>query len=62
MSFLKDLLRNFLILGVIRVVLFLLFPDMMKQVYGTFEALFGLFVIIILLLFSLPRKRRARRA
>ena len=62
MSFLKDLLRNFLILGVIGVVLFLLFPDMMKQVYGTFEALFGLFVIIILLLFSLPRKRRARRA
>ena len=61
MSFLKDLLRNFLILGVIGVVLFLLFPDMMKQVYGTFGALFGPFLIVVLLLFSFPRKRRARR-
>jgi hypothetical protein len=58
MDFLKDLLRNLALLLIIGVVLFILFPDTMKQVFQLYGALFGPLAIILLVVAALPRKRR----
>jgi len=61
MQFLKDFLRNLLILVVIGVVLYLLYPAMMGQVLQVYGALFGPIAIILLVVFALPRKKRTRK-
>lgn len=60
MQFIKDLFRNILILGFIGIVLFFLFPDMMRQVFDLYGQLLGPLVIIILMVIALPTKRRRR--
>jgi hypothetical protein len=60
MQFLKDLLRNLLFLVVIGVVLYLLYPTMMGQVFQVYSSLFGPIAIILLVVFALPRKKRSR--
>ncbi|MPM37318.1 hypothetical protein SDC9_83928 [bioreactor metagenome] len=60
MQFLKDLIRNLLILVVIGVVLYLLYPTMMGQVFQVYGSLFGPVAIILLVVFALPRKKRSR--
>jgi Na+/serine symporter len=58
MEFLKNLLRNLAILIVIGLVLLIISPDLMKQVYQFFGALFGPLVILILIVGALPRRRK----
>jgi hypothetical protein len=61
MQFLKDFLRNLLILVVIGVALYLLYPSMMGQVLQVYGALFGPIAIVLLIVFALPRKKRTRK-
>lgn len=61
MQFLKDFIRNILLLVIIGVVLFALFPKIMGQVFELYGALFGPLVLIILVVAALPRKRRGNR-
>lgn len=62
MQFIKDLARNLLILIVAGYVIYLISPDIMGQVYHLFGALFGPFIIVLLLVVTaLPRRRRSRR-
>ena len=58
MQFFKDFVRNLVILVVIGAVLFLMFPDMMKQVYELYGMLFGPLAIVILIVIALPRAKR----
>jgi hypothetical protein len=45
---------------IIGIVLFILFPDMMRQVFELYGALIGPLAIIILLVAALPRKNKGR--
>ena len=60
MHFLKDLFRNLAILIVIGLVVFFMYPDLMKQVGGVFGSLFGPLAILMVIVFALPRRRRSR--
>jgi len=59
-QFLKRLLFNIVFLGVIGMALLFIFPDIMKQVYQFFGALFGPLAILMVIVFALPNKRRRR--
>jgi hypothetical protein len=61
MKYLKDLGFNFLILLVIGIALFVIFPDMMRQIFQIYGALFGPLIFLMVLVIALPRKRRRRR-
>jgi len=53
-----DWFRNIILLGIIIFVLFLISPDMMRQVFQVYGALLGPIAILMLAIFSLPRKSR----
>ncbi len=59
MQFLKDFLRNLAILIGIGLVVYLIYPDIMKQVYEFFGLLFGPLARITVIVFALPRKRKS---
>ncbi len=59
--FLKNLLRNLLILGAIFIVLFIVSPGMMSQVYNALGQLFGPLLIVIIIVAALPRKSRSSK-
>ena len=61
MQFLKDFIRNLVLLLIIGLVLFIAFPGMMNQVFQLYAALLGPVVILIVIVAALPRKRRKRR-
>ncbi len=59
MEFAKNFLRNLILLGVIGVVLFIVFPDMMSQIFGLYGALFGPgLVLLVIIVAALPRKNQ----
>ena len=60
MQFLKDLLRNLAILIVIGLVLYFMYPDMMKQVFQLYGLLFGPLVIFIVIVAAFPRRKRSK--
>ena len=60
MQFLKDLLRNLALLIVIGIILLLVAPAMMKQVYELFGALFGPMLLLLIVVAALPRRKRSR--
>lgn len=60
MRFLKDLLRNLAILIGILIVIYMISPDIMGQVFELFGSLFGPLAIVALIVFALPRRRRSR--
>ena len=60
MQSLKGFLRNLGALLIIGLVLFVLFPDMIKQVFHLYGALLGPLFILMLIIAALPRKRRNR--
>lgn len=60
MQFLKDLLRNLLILAVIGIALLIFFPQIMSQVYNTLGLLFGPLIIVLVVVFALPKKTRKK--
>jgi hypothetical protein len=61
MQFIKDLLRNILILFVIGLALLYIFPDIMNQVIGILGGLFGPMVLLFLIISALPRKHGRSR-
>ncbi len=58
MQFLKAFLRNLVFLFVLGIVLLILFPTQMSQIYQLYGALFGPIALLMLLVAALPRKRR----
>ena len=61
MTFLKDFLINLALLVGLGVVLLLVFPDMMKQVYEALGLILGPIAILFVIVIALPQKRRNRR-
>jgi tetratricopeptide (TPR) repeat protein len=61
MEFLKDLLRNLAILIAIGIVLYIIAPDMMKQVFQLYGMLFGPIAILLVIVAALPRKKHSKR-
>ncbi len=61
MDFLKGLLRNLAILIGIGIVLLILFPIQMSQVYELLGGLFGPIAILILIGAALPKKTRIKK-
>lgn len=57
MTFLKKLLRNLAFLIVIGIVLLILFPDMMSQVFEIYGAIFGPLALLILIVAAVPRNK-----
>ena len=57
MNFLKTLLRNLAFLVGIGIVLYILFPDMMSEVFEIYGALFGPLAILLLIGAALPKKK-----
>ncbi len=60
MKFIKNLLINLALLVGIGIFLFYLYPDMMKQVFDLYGQLFGPLAIVMLIVFSLPRRKGQR--
>lgn len=60
MDFLKDFVRNLALLTLIGIILLVLFPDIMRQVFGLYGALFGPLVILILIVAALPKRNKKR--
>jgi len=60
-EFLKDLLRNLAFLIGIGVVLYIIAPDMMRQVFQLYGMLFGPIAILLVIVAALPRKKRGKR-
>ena len=58
MDFIKAFLRNLAYLFIIGVIIYLIFPGMMKQVFQVYGALFGPIAIILVIVAALPRKSR----
>lgn len=56
-----DFLRNLALLVFLGIVVFLLFPDMMKGVFGVYNGL-GILPVVVILVFlaALPRRKRRR--
>ena len=61
MEFLKDLLRNLAFLIAIGIVLYIIAPDMMKQVFQLYGMLFGPIAILLVIVAAVPRKKRSKR-
>lgn len=60
MLFFKDFLRNLLILIGIGIILYLISPSIMGDIFRLYGAIFGPIAIILLIVAALPRKRRRR--
>jgi len=61
MQFVKRFLLNLALLVVIGIVLFILFPDMMRQIFQLYGLLFGPLALVILVVAALPRRSRRNR-
>lgn len=57
-EFLKNFLRNLVFLIVIGIVLFLVNPEIMRQMVGFFGQLFGPLAILMIVVGALPRRRK----
>ncbi len=56
MDYFKKLLRNIGLLLIIGIVLLMLSPSIMGQVYNFFGALFGPLVILMIIAIALPKR------
>ena len=57
--FWKNLIRNILLLGALLLILFLVAPSIMRQVYDMLGQLFGPLLILIIIVAALPRRSRS---
>ena len=59
----RSFLQNLALLAGLVLLLFIVFPDVMKQVIGIYNGLgFLPIIILVIIVAALPRKRRRRRA
>lgn len=61
MQFLKDLLLNIAIYAIVMLVLYLVFPDLISQVYDFLWMMFGPLIFLLLVPAVLPAIRRRRK-
>jgi hypothetical protein len=61
MDYLKIFLRNLGILVLIGVVLWILFPSWMTEVYKLYGAIFGPIALLILVVAALPKRKPAHK-
>jgi len=61
MDFLKGLLKNLALLIGIGIILLILFPNQMSQVYELYGGLFGPIAILILIGAALPKKTSKKK-
>jgi hypothetical protein len=61
MQFVMNWLRNLGLILIIGIGIYIIFPDMTRQVIELYGMLFGPLIFVMLLVFSLPRKGRSRR-
>lgn len=62
MDFIKRFFINLLALGAVFLVMYLIFPEMMKLVYQAMGALFGPAILVLLVVAAcLPGRKRRRR-
>ena len=61
MTFLNDFLINLALLVGMGVVLLIVFPDMMKQVYEALGIILGPIALLFVIVKALPQKNRNRR-
>jgi hypothetical protein len=61
MEFLKGFFRNLGLLLIIGLVLFVLFPEIMKQIFQLYGVLLGPIAIIVVIVAALPRKKQGKR-
>ena len=61
MQFIKALLRNLALLVLIGLMLFVLFPDIMRQIAQLYGVLFGPVILLVLIGAAIPRKPRRQR-
>jgi len=56
----RDFLRNLALLAVIGIVLFVAFPDMMRQIFGLYNGL-GILPIFVLMVIvaAIPKRKRS---
>jgi uncharacterized membrane protein YedE/YeeE len=59
MSFLKGFLTNLLFIVAIGVVLFIVAPDMMKQVFQLYGGLFGPVLVMVLIFVAAPAQKKS---
>ena len=57
MRFLKDFIINLFWLFVIGLLLILVFPDLIRQVYSALGNLFGPLAILIIIVAAIPRRK-----
>lgn len=62
MQYIKNFIINLLILISLGVVLFIIFPDLTKQVFQLYGMLFGPIAILLLIVAALPRKKRRHKS
>jgi hypothetical protein len=60
MQFIKDWLKNLALLFVLFIVITIFFREQMSQILGVYSALFGPIALLLLLAFTMPRRRRSR--
>lgn len=60
MKFFLNFLKNLGILVAIGIVIFLLEPEMMRQVFDVYGLLFGPIALLFVVVAALPRKRNSR--
>lgn len=60
MGFILNFLKNLGFLIVAGIVLYILFPTMVGQVFQMFGVIFGPLAIVILLVAALPKRKRSR--
>ena len=58
MLFLKDLPKILAIMIIIGLVVYLIYPGMMKQVYEAYGLIFGPLAILMVIVYAMPRKRK----
>ena len=60
MLFLKDLPKILAIMIVIGLVIYYMYPDMIKQVFEAYGLIFGPLAILMVIVYAMPRKRRSK--
>jgi hypothetical protein len=61
MDFLKGFLRNLALLAVLGFIIYLIEPDMVRQVTEAYWMILGPVGIILVIVAAIPQKRKARR-
>jgi len=60
-AFVKNLLFNLLAIFLLGLIVYLIYPEIMGQVFYAYGELFGPLAILMVIVFAIPRKWRSKR-